>query len=487
MKRRNLFGLAAGISSTSLFFPKTSDSAESDNPNKFTFHRDIGLYRQYDLVICGGGPSGCAAALSARRAGLSVLIIESQGQVGGMGTSGMVSHWLGGRTSDCEHWVVGGIFREMSEECEKQHIALIPKPDMKKKYQPHGWLQGQLSAGIPFDPYGMAYYLDKKITSAGIDLLFFTHAVDVAVKDNMITHVIIFNKNGLTAVPVLAVIDATGDADIAERSGCETMKGRESDHLMTPATLQFQVYNVNQDELSDYIHKNDSPRFRSLIQELREKGEWPFTYDIFICSQLTEKGTMFINTSRLTGIDGTSGESITQGMSRGRDETQKLLNIMRKYFPGFSNVQLKCMAPLLGIRETRRIKGNFMLKVDDLVKGYMFDDTIGFTAYGWDLPDPERPSFQPMRGTKTKKPVTPIPYRIMLPRPVKNLICPGRAVCVERDVLGPLRVMAPCMAMGQAAGQASVQVVKNNVAFPDADIQSLRKELTLQGAIVDWD
>ena len=143
-------------------------------------------------------------------------------------------------------------------------------------------------------------------------------------------------------------------------------------------------------------------------------------------------------------------------------EIVRQLEIMKKNIPGFENVKLKAIAPLLGVRETRRIVNNTTLKTTDLVYGKQFDDIIGFSAYGWDLPDPQKPSFQPMEHKKIKRKsiFTPIPYSIMVPEPVLNLICPGRAVSVERDVLGPLRVSAPCMVMGEAAGIAAGQVVK---------------------------
>jgi hypothetical protein len=436
---------------------------------------------EYDVVVCGGGPAGCAAALSARRAGLTVLLVESQGQLGGMGTSGLVSHWLGGRTADGK-WVVGGIFRELSTEAANEGFALLPVIDNDKKYQPHGWYNG-LVHGVPFDPFAMAAFLDSKMNIEGVDILFNTQAVETIVDNERISHVIISNKNGLQAISVKAVIDATGDADMAARSGCNVKIGRDDDNLMTPATLMFHVDNVDQDAVSEYIYTNDQPRFIQLINELREKGEWTFPYEIFICVQMQEKGVMMINTSRLCDVNGIDQASLTRGFQRGREETQKLLNIMRKRFPGFENVRLKAVAPLIGIRETRRIAGDYMLSVDDLLNGNDFDDTIGYSCYGWDLPDPKRPSHQPMHGIK-KAPYTPIPYKIMLPTPIQNLICPGRAVSVERDVLGPLRVMAPVMAMGEAAGVAAIQVVSEYKSFADIDFETLRNTLHENGAII---
>jgi hypothetical protein len=170
-------------------------------------------------------------------------------------------------------------------------------------------------------------------------------------------------------------------------------------------------------------------------------------------------------------------------MIRGRDQVQGLMTLMRKHFSGFSAARLKAVAPLLGVRETRRIRGEFALSVADLNAGKQFADTVGYSAYGWDLPNPVRPSDNPSHGRK--RPLTPIPYRVLVPAGIENLICPGRAISVERAVLGPLRVTAPCMAMGEAAGQAAVQVVRDDVAFTDVDTELLRKQLADHGAVVE--
>ena len=443
----------------------------------------IGLSDEYDLVVCGGGPSGCAAALAAARQGVKVLLVENQGQLGGTGTSGLVSHWLGGRKSNGE-WVVGGIFKELAEDAAMNGFALIPQLE-GKKFHVHGWLKG-LITGIPFDPYGMTYLYDQKVKEAGIDVLFYTHFTDVTVRKNKITHVHFHNKSGACSVATKAVVDATGDADVAFMCNCSYEKGRPEDGMMTPSTLQFHVYNVNQDELEDYITKNNSPRLKEIIEDLREKGIWKFPYDIFISVQLNEKGVMMINTSRLVGFDGTDAKSLSELMMQGRRETYELLDIMQKHIPGFKNARIKSIAAQAGIRETRIIKGIYKLTVDDLLKGKSFDDIVGYSSYGWDLPDPKFPSRQDMREAKIKSPEkTPIPYRIMIPDKISNLICAGRMVSVERQVLGPLRVMAPCMAMGEAAGIASAEVCREGVSFSEIKIGQLQEKLRNNGAIID--
>lgn len=450
-----------------------------------SYAKDLPELEPVDLIVCGAGPAGCAAALSAARSGLSVLLVEALGQCGGMGTSGLVSHWLGGRSFDGRRWIVGGIFRELSEEAAAAGMALLPVDDPEERFTPHGWLKG-LQHGVPFDPFAMARLLDRKLAEASVEVLHFTRAVDVTCEGDEIRHVVLANKQGLSAVQARAIVDATGDADVAAASGCEVQCGREGDGLMAPATLMFHVDNVDQRLLSDYLHEHDSPRFRLEITRWREQGDWPFPYEILITVQLVEPGVMMVNTSRLVGVDGTDPRSVSKGMRAGREETEALLGALRKHVPGFSQARLKAVASLLGVRETRRILGELVMTVEDVATGRTFEDTIGLSSYGWDLPDPHRPSHQPMHErAQTKPPVTPLPYRIMVPRPVRNLICPGRAVSVEREVLGPLRVMAPCMAMGEAAGLAAHQVCREGIAFNQVDTALLRRELTERGAVLE--
>jgi glycine/D-amino acid oxidase-like deaminating enzyme len=444
----------------------------------------IGGDARYDVIVCGGGPSGCAAALAAARSGLRCLVIECAGQLGGMGTSGLVSHWLGGRTSDGSKWVVGGIFKELSVEAAAGGIALLPV-NSGEKYPPQGWVSG-LQHGIPFNPYAMAAFLDRKMQVAGVTTLFMSRAVGVEMSGSRLTGVVVAMKEGLTVIEASAFVDATGDADLAFFAGCEVVKGREEDSLMTPATLMMHVDNVDQDFLARYIRDNDTPRFRKEIETLRQTGEWDFPYDIFISVQLEEKGVMMINTSRLCGVDGCDTRSLSEGLARGRAESLRLFAVMKRHFPGFAQARIKSLAPLMGVRETRRIKALEILRVDDLANGRKYSSTIGLSSYGWDLPDPKRPSHQPLtERQQPKSPFTPIPFGIMVPQGVDNLICPGRAVGVERDVLGPLRVMAPCMAMGEAAGVAALHVVQGGGSFKTVDIEAVRGELRRRGAIIE--
>lgn len=424
--------------------------------------RDVPLAGEYDVVVCGGGPSGVAAALSARRAGMSVLLIESQGQLGGAGVSGLVSEWLGGDN--------GGIFHEFATETEKRGISR------------------QSDWGPAFDPFAMAAYLDEKVSSDRVEILLHSHCVDVRVEGKRISHVFFLNKGGIQAVAGKAFVDATGDADIAAWSACEVVKGRPDDGLMTPTSLIFHVDGVDEKRLGECFQKHGD-RLLGLIRNLREQGEWPFPYDRFITRKLNDDGVWMVNTIRLVGLDGTSGKDITKGMILGRDEAQKLMAIFRKHIPGYEKARIKAVASSLGVRETRRISAEHTMTIDDLSKWgtnrSLYDDVIGYSTWGFDLPNPEKPSHNPGPGRKGLPRVKPVPYRVMIPRPIGNLICPGRCISVERHMLGALRVMSPCMAMGQAAGLAALQVAKDGVSFAGIDTRRLLQELSTSGMRLD--
>jgi hypothetical protein len=420
--------------------------------------KDIPVIGSYDVVVCGGGASGITAALAARRAGLSVLVIDGQGQLGGNGVSGMVSEWLGGDN--------GGIYHEFATETIEAGIARLSD-----------W-------GPAFDPFAMAAYLDRKMASGGVEILLHTQCVDARIESDCISHIILFNKSGFQAVEGTVIIDATGDADIAARSGCAFKKGRNEDGLMTPTSLIFHVSNVDEAKLNAHFEK-EGDRLLDQIERMTAQGEWLFPYNRFITRKLNQDGVWMVNTIRLVGLDGTVGKHVSDGMIRGREEARKLMEIFRKHVPGYENARIKAVAPFLGVRETRRISAEYEMTIDDLGKWVndtsMFDDIIGYSTWGFDLPLPNAPSVNPDPDRTDLPKGKPIPYRVMVPRPVTNLICPGRAISVERMLLGSLRVMSPCMAMGQAAGQAAAQVVKNSVPFGKGATQQLVRELKKNG------
>lgn len=439
---------------------------------------------EYDVVVAGGGMTGFAAAVSAARSGKKTLLIEKSGCLGGVATSGAVKCLLGGMNYEDGKYkfVTGGLFKEIYNELRSNGECVdIYKIDRNRS--PHAWYSG-LAESIIFDNEAMKRLLDKKLLESGADLLYFTQVIDTKVYEDKIKYILTSNKDGITAVYGKTFIDCTGDGDLAHNSGCSMTKGRDGDELMMPTTLIMDVENVDTEALLKYIEENNSPRFREEIKALKEKGNWDFPFEIFISMLLNREGHHMFNTIRQVGIDGTDAVSLTKGMIEGRIENKRLLDIVKENFSGYEDAVIAATAETLGVRETRRIEGKYKLTFGDLMDGKDFDDVIAISSYGFDVPDPKKPSYQPKEGVKTKKKYAEVPYSCMLPDKVDNLIVAGRSISVERIVMGPLRVMGPCIGMGQAAGFAASLAIDDNNGFKGVNVEKLQDILMSSDCII---
>jgi glycine/D-amino acid oxidase-like deaminating enzyme len=449
--------------------------------------REIPVLGKYDVVVCGGGSAGCAAAIAAARSGARTLLIERLAQMGGLGTSGLVCHWLGGRTNDTRHWVVGGIFRELVAAAVAEGIAVLPQAGefADTPYTPYGQLKGGLLAGVPVDPFAMTCLLERTLQDAGVEMLLQCQVLGGVVADDRVQTLRVVGKSGLFAVTARAVVDATGDADVAAQCGCGFAQGDEIDGDIAGVSFMLQLERVDERRFMDAIIAEDDPRHEKRIMALRARGDFPFPVNIFVFVKLNAEGRFMVNGNWAPAEDATDPRWRTKILLELRGRIPHLLRLFRANFPGLERCELRAFAADLGVRETRRIHGLARLTVAEVQAGAPCPDTIGLTAYGWDLAGSKNAG-QPMHG-QAKPPVVPIPYGIMVPRALANVICPGRAVSVERQVLGPLRVIAPVMAMGEAAGVAAALVAQSKVAFANVNMATLQTTLCAQGAILDWE
>ncbi len=447
--------------------------------------RDIPLLGDYDVVVCGGGPAGCAAALAAARHGTRVLLIERLAQMGGLGTSGLVCHWLGGRSNDTRQWIVGGIFRELVEAAVATGVAVLPRADdfAELPYTPYGQYKGGLLAGVPFDPFAMTCLLEQTLQRAGVEMLLQCQVLGGTVEEGCVRAIHVAGKNGLFAIRGQAFVDATGDADLAAHCGCGYAQGDETDGDIAGVSFMLQLEKVDEARFMEAIVAEDDPRQKKRIAALREKGEFPFPMNIFVFVKLNAEGRFMVNGNWAPAEDATNPLWRSKILLELRARMPHLLRLFRTYFPGLEHCELRAFAADLGVRETRRIDSLRRLTVAAVQSASPCPDVIGLSAYGWDLGGSKNIG-QPMHG-QPKPPVVPIPFGIMVPRALANVICPGRAVGVERQVLGPLRVMAPVMAMGEAAGMAAAHTAQTGIPYASLDIAVLQENLRRQGAILE--
>ena len=352
------------------------------------------VYRKdsFDVVICGSGPAGFAAAVQASREGLRVALLEQDGCFGGNMTSGGVCHLLGGRRWDAStrHMVreTGGFFDELTDILIASGKAVDPDKIDAEHNNPFGWYP-RMAAGVACDLEALKLQLDRIVRAEKISSFLFTTAIGVEKENGRITALYASDRQGIRSFTAETFVDASGDAQIAYLADCPFFKGRDEDHLMTPATLIAHIDNVDMEEYVAYQNAHQSPKLIEIISDLREKGIWTFPFEIFISIELNNADVCMLNTVRQVGIDGTDAASLTNGMIEGRETTDALLTIMRQYFPGFQNARLRTTFSRIGIRESRRIDGRAYVTLQDAETGKEYPDQVIRTTYNFDLPDPK--------------------------------------------------------------------------------------------------
>src|SRR5690606_27203230 len=300
------------------------------------------------------------------------------------------------------------------------------------------------------------------LVEAGVNVLFYVFCAGVVIEKNQLKGIIIESKSGREAILAKVVIDCTGDADVAFKAGVECEKGNDEGG-MQPPTLMFCLGGVDTDKLrkriaeeprtylTDFIpaeyfgqnHQFILVGLRGLMQKAREDGfNRPVARTILITG--LRKGEIWVNMTRINGVDGTDPASLSYGEIEGRRQIDQIQEYLIKYVPGFENAHFTKMAPFLGIRETRRIVGQYVMTKDDILSCGRFDDAVAVASYPLDI-------HHPQGGGCTLEwcgDCYDIPYRSLVPLKVDNILVAGRSISTTHEAMSAIRVMAPCMAMG---------------------------------------
>ena len=339
----------------------------------------------------------------------------------------------------------------------------------------------------PFKAEALKLVADELLAEAGVKVLYHTSFVDVETEGGIITRAIIHKKSGLSAVEAKIYVDCTGDADIAAAAGVPYTLGNQG--KMQPATMFFSIANVDSRKIDEDIEKNrdkfrrvNGVNYRSLhwwVSKAREAGDWTLERVSIGLFRGVDEDEWSINTSRIMDIDGTDSESLTRAEIVGRRQVDEIFRFLKKYVPGCENARLIASGSTVGIRETRHIEGIRKLTIEDIQSCRVPDDSILLAANSIDV----HGKYGPMSNEYITIPPGKyygVPYGCLVPVGIRNLLVAGRSISADSDAAGAIRVMPPCMGLGQAAGVAAALCAESRTEPAGCDIQELRRRLIEQ-------
>lgn len=434
--------------------------------------RTLSLDDSWDVIVVGGGPAGCTAAMAAAREGARTLLIESTGSLGGSGTTALVPAWC--PFSDKEKIIYRGLAEKVFTAA-KAGMAHVASDALD-------W--------VPIDPERLKRVYDELVTKAGATVLFQTQLAAVEMNgDDEVAAIIINNKAGLTALRAKVYVDCSGDADLAAWAGAEFQKGAEADGDMQPVTHCFMLSNV------DAKAFQEGPRFHggnpeSPIHAILASGKYPLIPDAHLCTSIIGPGAAGFNAGHMWNVDNTDPAVTSKALMHGRKMAEAYRAALAEFAPeAFGKAFLAVTGSVVGVRETRRVIGDYILSLDDYLERRTFEDEICRNAYFIDVhltraetSQADKIDVEKRVAHYNKGESHGIPYRCLTPRGLKNVLVAGRSISCERIVHGSIRVMPVCLAMGEAAGlAAALTAAAEEIDVHAVDTQKLRERLREEG------
>lgn len=459
----------AGIRGIGIVRPASSDETAraGDNTVKktVTIQRRIPIRYDVDVFVAGGGPSGVAASLAAARQGRSVFLAERQNCLGGMGTAGLLPLFM--PFTDGVNFLAGGIGKEIQTRLQKANGT---GPDSDRT--------------IRAEVLKRVY--DALLLGSGVRFTFETRLIDVEARSDNVSLAILAAKSGIFAVKAKMFIDCTGDGDLAAWAGAPFEKGDKQGNMMA-GTLCSLWADINWEQVNQFGRDKQE---KLLPNAFKDKL---FTYEDRHLPGMWRTGNNLGggNIGHTFGVDGTDEHSVTEALIWSRKLLTEYECYYKKYLKGFENMELVATGSMLGIRETRRIMGDYVLDLEDFKKRAVFDDEIGRFSYPVDIHSSTpgnagykkyADDFKKLRYGKGEN--YGIPYRILVPRKLSNVLVAGRCVSTDRYVQSSIRVMPGCFITGQAAGVAAAIAVEKNTNVRGFAVSELQQRLKKMGAFL---
>ncbi|HWQ53208.1 MAG TPA: FAD-dependent oxidoreductase [Bryobacteraceae bacterium] len=435
--------------------------------------RELPVEDGYDVVVAGGGPAGTAAAICAARLGARVLLAEASGCLGGMATSGLMMSFC--PMGDGQRCLAGGLMLEIVE-------TLYARGFLQPGIDPNRWRKN-FGSWIPFNAEGLKLLLDELATRAGVTVQFFTRVIDAESdrRSGQVLGMVTHDVDGYHYIRARAFIDATGDAVLSKLCGAVCREaGRDTPGIMPPTLISLcsgidwgrmgNQQKALEKAAEDRFFKLHDPHLPGMQQIGRHIG--------------------LLNAGHIFNLDALRQQSLTSGMMAGRLLAQEFVSFYRKYVPGCEDIEHVTTAPFMGVRESRRVLGEYELGIADYQERRHFPDQIGVYNYPIDIHAHNLSAreygkyFSEFHKTGRMKPGESVglPYRMLVPKGWKNLWVAGRCASMDPKVHGAFRVQPAAYMMGQAAGTAAVQSVRTRRPAADIAIPALIATLRCAGA-----
>ncbi|MEY4531305.1 MAG: hypothetical protein RLZZ156_2026 [Deinococcota bacterium] len=445
--------------------------------------------QSWDVIVLGGGTAGAIAAIKAARAGAKTLVVEALGSLGGTGTNAQVTPLMRNVSSGIN--LNQGLTNELKTRLFAQGDGATDQ------HNNDNW----------FNPEGMKYVLERMLVESGGDILYHTHFVSPELEQERVTSVVVHNKDGLVRLKAKAFIDATGDADLSVRAGAPFQAGEAETGLHQAMSLRFILGGVDRQKLcgflarhgqiqesEQFMHfwmvwgKNASlePIFKQAVEQgVLEERDGDYFQGFSIPGM---PNCISFNNPRLAEDinDGADAWTLSRAQIDGKHAINRLVKFLKSTFEGCENSFVSSYAAIPGVRETRRIQGEYMLTLDDILECRTFDDAICRNHYPVDIHTPrgqklyhersgDLPYFKPDAYHE-------IPYRSLIPLGLENVLVPGRCASATFEAQSAIRVQQNCHSMGEAAGLAAAWMAEKNLSSREINPLELRAALKADGA-----